>query len=293
MASTLARRARQNPWATCAVGHSIVRALKRAGRPRPWAEASPAFLFPDQGPQHLHMGRALFGRFSTFREWVLRSDRVYRDVVGWSLIEDDGLFGVQRGALWEANSRWSTLHILPALTVVQVGLVDLLRSLGLRPQAMLAHSAGETAMTYVVAVRLSVIRAGLMPQTEAEGAGMIAVACSSRRASKLMHALSLSLDIAAINGPEAVTLAGKRVILDSFRAQAVAQDVQCTMLRTNVAVHSSFMEPLRERLVAQVKELFAAHGLDKGQIRHQASIDVFSSTVREDAFHGPFDCDFW
>lgn len=312
MAQTLARRARQNPWATYAIGKSISQATKKLGRPMPKSkgQAAPiALLFPGQGPQHLHMGRSLFQRYAIFRQSVLRSDAVYRKVVGRSLIEDEGLFGEEfkQGALYR-DGKWSTLHILPSLTILQIALVDLLRSFGIQPRAMLAHSAGETAMAYAsgafnknedwtraaeVAVRLSIIRAGLMAKTEGQGAGMMAVACSSRRAAHLLRKAGSELDIAAINGPDAVTLAGKRDALAAFAEQAKEELVQCTMLRTNVAAHSRFMQPLGDDLLSQLKSLFAEYGLEETEMHPRSDIDVFSSTVGGAAFRGTFDCDFW
>lgn len=106
-------------------------------------------------------------------------DDVYREVCGRSLIEETGLFG-DADPLEALPTVWPITVILPSMAIVQMALFDLLCSLGLRPNIVVGHSAGETAMMYAsgaaskaMVVELAIARSKAMILVEKAGGTMV------------------------------------------------------------------------------------------------------------------------
>ena len=73
------------------------------------------------------VGRQLFKACLPFRSSVLELDAVYKSVAGKSLVEDYGLFGeVAPDAKDSLGDPWPIAITLPALTLLQLALVDTL-----------------------------------------------------------------------------------------------------------------------------------------------------------------------
>lgn len=322
LAYTLARRARTLPWRSYGIGTSVSDAMKSASSVQvvssnPLPPPAPIFLFPGQGPQHLHMARSLYQRFNVFRTSIDRADAVYQRVTmrltgrSISLTTTLGLFDGCQGVLWDKDAVWSPLYTLPALAAVQIGLVDLFRSWTIMPCAVIAHSAGETAMAYAsgafgnqdwhraqaVAVELSILRGAAMAKTEKEQAGMLAVQCSLRQAYVILRSCAVEvhddIEVAAINTQNALTLAGKRASLAQYADVARQNGIASTFLRTSVAPHTRYMEPLRDDFCSQVEQLFADHALPSNSLIAREDVLVFSSTTGGTPYRGAFDTAFW
>src|SRR5205807_5150323 len=101
-----------------------------------------AFLFNGQGPQWHAMGRTLLETSSVYRAKILECDRIAMQYLDWSIYE----------ALTadEASSRvGETQYLQPTMFALQVALVDLWKSWGVQPDAVLGHSMGEIAAAHV------------------------------------------------------------------------------------------------------------------------------------------------
>jgi acyl transferase domain-containing protein len=96
------------------------------------------FLFSSQGGQWPGMGASLYAAEPVFRKCIDACDREIAARLGWSL----------RDAMRNARSNLlvgDPYYIQPALTAVQMGLSQLLRSRGARPDAVAGLSMGEVA----------------------------------------------------------------------------------------------------------------------------------------------------
>lgn len=100
------------------------------------------FLFTGQGAQWHAMGRELLETDSAFRDSIVRSDEILQSLgMTWSLIEE-----LLKD---KSSSKMDQSEVAqPASAAVQVALVDMLRKLGIMPQAVLGHSSGEIASAY-------------------------------------------------------------------------------------------------------------------------------------------------
>lgn len=151
LSAHLGGRARQMPWRTYAVSDSFATATfpdpSMVGK-----RSNPLiYCFSGQGPQHWQQGRDLMNTFSAFRESIYACDKVHQEYTGKSFLEETGLFvkdAPKESPLKNLKLTWPADIISVAITFFQVALFDLLTSLGLRPDAVVGHSIGETAVLY-------------------------------------------------------------------------------------------------------------------------------------------------
>ncbi|MGC2163614.1 MAG: beta-ketoacyl synthase N-terminal-like domain-containing protein, partial [Silvibacterium sp.] len=241
------------------------------------------FVFPGQGGQWFGMGRRLLEQEAVFREVVERCDLAMRPYGDWSLL-------AELMATDAANSRLNEIDIIqPALFAIQVALAALWRSWGIEPQAVVGHSLGEVAATYVAgalslddAVRVICHRSQLFKRTNGQGA-MAAVELSVKEARRALVGSEDRVSIAVSNSPTSTVLSGDPAALAAILDQLQSRDIFCRMVKVDFASHSPQMEPLRADL------LQALEG-----IQPQAESVPIYSTVTGQASNGlGFDPPYW
>lgn len=231
----------------------------------PKAQPPIAFVFTGQGPQHLRMGQSLFATSEVFRNTILELDQVYETVTGHSLIKTTGLFDNSFPSSLPAV--WSVEHTLPALCMVQIALFDLLASVGVKPDILVGHSAGETAMLYAsgagskaMALEVAIARSKAMRMTEPLGAGMAALGCGFEDAVKIVdHVTDGSdgvLEIGCHNSPEATVISGSVQLIQKAIDVAQVARFFARQVQTLTPSHSSLMEHCREAYRDGVQKVF-------------------------------------
>ncbi|MBB0244168.1 KR domain-containing protein [Streptomyces alkaliphilus] len=149
--------------------------------------------------------------------------------------------------------------VQPLMFAVDYALARTLIAWGVRPALILGYSLGEYAAACLAgvlspadAVALVVHRARLI--SGAESGGMAAVPLGADELRGRYRLDARGLDIAAVNGPAAVVVAGPQDALDGLIAVLERDGVPARALRTTHAFHSRMLEPLAEQLTSWVAE---------------------------------------
>ncbi|RKH39334.1 non-ribosomal peptide synthase/polyketide synthase, partial [Corallococcus sicarius] len=233
------------------------------GQPHPGVATGPqspgsrprvAFVFSGQGPQWFGMARALLAQEPVFRQVVEQCDALLKPLAGWSILEEL--------AAEEGRSRLSqTEFAQPVMFSLQVGLAALWRSLGVEPDQLVGHSAGEVAAACVAgALSLSqalevILHRGRVTQ-QASGRGRMALLeLAPDEAARLLAGYEGRLAIAARNGPTSTIVSGDVDALTELLGSLEQRQVHARLLAVNFASHCHHMDPAREAMREALRHL--------------------------------------
>jgi amino acid adenylation domain-containing protein len=208
-----------------------------------------AFLFPGQGSQHPGMAADLYRHEPTYRAEVDRCSELLRPALGFDLRQ--ALAPAEPGSQAEARLA-QTAVAQPALFVVEYALARLWSEWGVLPEAMIGHSVGELVaaclagvLTLEEALGLVAARGRLMQ--EAPPGAMLSVPLAE---SAVRPLLGGGLELAAVNTPSLVAVAGGEEAVAALASRLAARGVACRRLHTSHAFHSASMEPVLGRFRA-------------------------------------------
>ncbi|SPM41974.1 polyketide synthase [Mycobacterium numidiamassiliense] len=214
--------------------------------------AKVAFVCSGMGPQWWKMCRGLLDVYPAFTESILRSDRELSQYTKWSLLAE------LRAD--EAGSRMAETDVAqPANFAIQIALAEQLDQFGVRPDAVIGHSAGEVAahylagvLTFEQAIQVIYHRSHLQQRTSGLGR-MLAIGLSAESLMQTIGEGALDemgrrISIAAINSPSAVTVAGDSEVLDDIARRLDELGVFNRFLTGKVPYHSHHMDVVKDDL---------------------------------------------
>jgi len=257
------------------------------------------FIFSGQGTQYPLMGMRLYQKETVFRTTL---DHCASLVKRW----DPNLDIVKELEEVNEDSKIYTapvaLVLIPAL---QMALVELLKSKGVKPAGALGHSSGEVAAAYCAgalpldsAMWLAYQRSvntqkfAKSPLGDFE-AKMLAVGLSEKDAIAMMEELNLDesvygrICIAAINSPLNVTLSGDGKALDAVEAWCKDRSLFTRFLRSGAAFHSHHM------LTASLHLQTALENTGSKFEYQRTSIPLFSTVTGTCVSGRKLDAEYW
>ncbi|KAI1134321.1 beta-ketoacyl synthase domain-containing protein [Hypoxylon sp. FL0543] len=206
-------------------------------------------VFTGQGAQWATMSRSLFRTNKVYRDTIRSLDAILKAIPQpptWTLEEQ---------IMAEGNA--SLVHAAaisqPLCTALQIGLVDLLRSLDIGFHTVVGHSSGEIAAAYAAgmisareAILISYYRghfAHLAGGSEGQKGGMLAAGMSEDDAGKFCEAPMFKgkLYVAASNAPSSVTLSGDLDAIQEAHDKLRTEKKFSRILRVDLAYHSPHM----------------------------------------------------
>uniref|UniRef100_A0ABM0M3A6 oleoyl-[acyl-carrier-protein] hydrolase n=1 Tax=Saccoglossus kowalevskii TaxID=10224 RepID=A0ABM0M3A6_SACKO len=216
------------------------------------------FVFSGMGTQWWGMSRQLMNCIPHFRDTIKKIDMI----------------------LHKCGAKWSLEHLLmqetdpdiissteiaqPSIFAVQIGLVEIWRSCGVNPHAIVGHSVGEVAAAYTAglltledAVGIIYNRGKQLMKTSGSGT-MLAVLHSIEEIKDRLASSNLNdeLDIATINSPLQIVISGKTSAIEQFSEELKADGIKSISLKVNNAFHSHQQDTIKMTFLKQLEFLF-------------------------------------
>lgn len=218
------------------------------------------FVFTGQGAQWARMGAELIAYSRVFRQAIRELDTALEELYdgpAWS-IEDALLEPAETSVVGEAE------FSQPLCTAVQIALVQLLESWGIRPAVTVGHSSGEMAAAYaagLLSARETIVLAyyrGLVTRDVNTHGAMMAVGLGAGEVAPYLDDTDANAQgkviVACVNSPSSVTLSGDADAVERVQAKLVADGVFARIVKTNgKAYHSHHMAPVSAKYEALVQ----------------------------------------
>lgn len=209
------------------------------------------YIFTGQGAQWHAMGQELLRTCTIFRASVIKSANLLSSYgAQWSLLEELDCSA--------QTTRVNDSEIgQPCSTAIQIALVDLLSSFGIKPSSVVGHSSGEIAAAYATgaishadAVKVSYTRGFLSGRARAANpmtGSMLAVGLGKQTVDEYLRRIKRGrLVVACLNSRSSVTVSGDEPAIQELEEMLRGSHVFARRLKVDTAYHSHHME-----LVAQ------------------------------------------
>lgn len=241
------------------------------------------YVLPGLGSQWKAMGKNLV-HFRPVWSTIERLHEVLRPL-GVDLI--DTLTNTSKN-VYENN----VVNLFTGIVAVQIGLIDLLHLLDVKPDGIVGHSIGEISCAYAdgllnaqETILLAYHLAKPIDEAKLYSGAMAAVSLGVRQAERYLSQFverqrakhgpnnyqRTSVEIACINGDESITLSGNRDEIDEFVDILTEENVYARLLAdVRTPFHNSSLKCIEKELVRSVQKLFNNNDIQQkeaGQFR--------------------------
>ncbi|HSX98500.1 MAG TPA: acyltransferase domain-containing protein, partial [Streptomyces sp.] len=205
----------------------------------------PVFVFPGQGSQWAGMAVELLRTSPVFTARMTQCEQALSAYVDWSLTE-----------VLSTGAELDRVDVVqPVLWAVMVSLAEVWRSYGVEPAAVVGHSQGEIAAAVVAGAlsladgaRVVALRSKALLALSGQG-GMASVQLSADEVRTLSPLADGRVEVAAVNGPSSVVVAGSPECLDQVITEAEARGARAKRVEVDYASHSVHVERLHDELL--------------------------------------------
>lgn len=176
----------------------------------------------------------------------------------------------------------------PLCTALQISLVELLGSWGIRPTAVTGHSSGEIASAYAAGIisledaMASAYHRGICSERVAtmakNGTGkkgsMMATSLSVSQAESLLSSLKPGhyATVACHNSPSNVTISGDDEAIGESKERLDRDVIFARILIVEAAYHSRHMEAVRDEYLDSIRDLHPKQDSDANSISFYSSV---------------------
>lgn len=216
------------------------------------------FVFTGQGAQWPMMGKCLLENFSMARDTITRLDEAL------ARLPDP-----PRYSLFTELVEYRDPEILrspelsqPLVTALQLALVSVIRSWGIKPISVAGHSSGEIAAAAVAghisaedAIKIAFLRGRAVAQAKrGPPLGMLAVGLSFDAVEQFIAPDDDLVQVACLNSPHSITISGSLGALQRLQSRLQAANHFARLLQVDVAYHSDHMLPAGEQYERLLQE---------------------------------------
>ena len=295
LAYTLGQRRSSHVWRIAVPASSqdeLIQGLKDVALTPIKATEQPriGLLFTGQGAQWPTMGMGLYQAYTTYAQSLDQASEVLSKLgASWSLIDE-----IKKN---KGNSMIDKPHISqPACTALQMALVDLLSSWGIKPDCVTGHSSGEIAAAYAagilnfescvaIAYYRGVVSTMLAENPSKSAGAMLAVGAGQKEAQDLIDTSSnAGVRVACVNSPSSTTISGDADGISMIQSLADEKSIWNKRLHVNVAYHSHHMDLISEQYKDFLGELHP---------NTEVAVDFFSSLKGRKVEPGTLSAAYW
>ncbi|KAI5780380.1 hypothetical protein EDC01DRAFT_667947 [Geopyxis carbonaria] len=290
LAHTLAFRRSHFFYRAYCIGNNVA-AMKYGQKSK--RQQSLGFVFTGQGAQWAQMGQELIVEYPEECRSILRR----LDDALQSLPKGDAphwTFELEFSKPAESSMVSEASHSQPMCTALQLMVIELLKSWGIRPSVTIGHSSGEIAaaacagyITQAEAIIIAYYRGLAVSRHGTTYGGMLAATLSEREAVELLqtHKHWKQVSVACINSPSSVTLSGDALVIAELKSYFDQKKIFSRILQTNGrAYHSQHMLTVGPRY--EDMYLTALEGLDLQPNEVPATpIQMFSTVSSQKVEH--------
>ncbi|MCS5537309.1 MAG: acyltransferase domain-containing protein, partial [Candidatus Poseidoniaceae archaeon] len=220
--------------------------------------AKVAHMFPGQGSQYFGMTHDLSKRFSGVAAVWKRADETMVEILDGETLSSFVLrSGLNEHERAEAEEKLKqTEYTQPAMLTADLAINQILADHGRRPDMVAGHSLGEYAALMVSgilgmdgALRAAAARGTEMGAVEIADRGIMASVTADYKIIADVLETSEGYVIAANkNSPKMTVIAGNPPSVQAVMRRFEGLDIDCVVLQTSHAFHSSIVEPAAEPL---------------------------------------------
>ncbi|ATL47762.1 hypothetical protein COR50_11635 [Chitinophaga caeni] len=240
-----------------------------------------AWIFTGMGPQWYGMGRQLYRENAVFRQVMDECNHLLLEYTGYSLLGE--LFFQPVNKVVTGNYLAQTANFF-----IQVSLSRMLHSMGLPMDVVVGHSVGEIAASVIAGgisledgIKIVHHWGSILEQVAGHGT-LLSVGLGEHEAVPYLEDLP-GLEIATINAPRSMTVAGNRDQLSRLEEMLKNDGIAARFVQVDVAYHSSqlsYLEHAVKDALGFVKPLKPVH-------------KMYSTVTAELVEHPLHDADYW
>ncbi|KAK6067118.1 polyketide synthase [Seiridium cupressi] len=267
-----------------------------------------AFVFTGQGAQWHAMGRELMSVYPIFASVIKMADEYLESLgSGWSLTGAFITFTPQKITFAnleldelskDAESSFVSQAYIsqPACTAIQIALVRLLSSWGIRAAGVVGHSSGEIAGAFAAGIlslkdcmKIAYYRGLASVDFKAKHpnlhGSMMAIGAGPDDVQPLLKGLKTGrVVIACINSPSSITASGDEEAITELQSLVEEKGYFNRKLRIDMAYHSHHMELVADDYLAALKDI---------QPRNASEARYFSSVTGLEISASDLGASYW